>query len=350
MSIVYGSFGQILNKTVNSGPLSSANIVYFSVPWSNSGVIRDIKLISPTGVTPGSGVSVYVAYNNAHTLAGETGIVGVAFTSHYMWAAIGLSVATGANGIFLNNTSFTGTGDLSVYTDDPYNRNYLHVKAVIPGGFSLPLKLQIAGQKLYPDTYIQTDKTSVTYLPDYSVVVGRNQSGANGTGGTTFDQTDFARQTAQNSDRNEFYINNANDYIYVGSTKKITLWDFKVGTPSTTIGVLQGQLWNSVNNAWENFRVLDNTASSNANTLRFSGLVEGLGIGSSNWGPTKLDSTLNSALTDDPATILERAILTGNHPPVGMFYNPSRYWVRFKVASITGRVDLGGILPVDSPY
>lgn len=340
MSIVYGSHGQILEKTVESGPLSSVKSVYFTIPWSNASIVRDITLMS--GQSVGTGISIYIPLNNSHIHAGKSGIVGVGYTNNYHFAYEGLVSAVGGN--FVSVANLAGRGEIGAYTEDVYNRNYLHVAVHLESTISTPLRLNVSGQKTYQTSYTKTDNNGLRYLQDYSVVVGRNQSG--GAGGTMYDMTSYAKMNGSNNYSNQLYIDNANDYIYVGSTNRITMWDFKVGLASTTIGVLQGQLWSG--SSWIPFRVLDNTASvMGVNTLRYSGLVEGLGIGTSTeWVQTKLDSTLSANLTDDPATILERAIVAGTTKAITMFTNPSRYWVRFKVQSITGKVDLAGVLPV----
>lgn len=144
-------------------------------------------------------------------------------------------------------------------------------------------------------------------------------------------------------------IGATNDYIYVGSTDKIDHIDFGIGTGSTTCLALQGQLWTG--STWSSFTVLDNTAGTAGSSLRFSGIVEGYGIGSSTWAATKFDPAINVLLPNDPNTVYENQILAGTAPAIGFFRNPQRFWTRYNVPSnITDVVQFKHVLVVQEKY
>jgi hypothetical protein len=148
----------------------------------------------------------------------------------------------------------------------------------------------------------------------------------------------------------QFNLNATNDYIYVGSRKKIDHWEFQVGIGLTAPANLIGQIWNG--SGWSSFTTIDDTSTGNSDTFKFSGIVEGSGLGSSTWVPVIADFSVNSLLPDDPLTDQQNRIIAGGYPIVVLPPNPERYWARFNLSAVAsgGIVTFNKILPVSEVY
>jgi hypothetical protein len=180
-------------------------------------------------------------------------------------------------------------------------------------------------------------------------LIGKSQTGTGGTAGTIYDVTGLAKGTG-GENASQFNLTSTNDYVYIGSSKKIDHWEFQVGIGLTAPALLQGQLWNG--SAWSSFAVIDDTSTGNSDTFKFSGIVEGSGLGSSTWGPVKADFSANSLLPNDPLTVQQNRIIAGGYPIVVLPPNPERYWVRFNLSAVAadGLVKFNKILPVSETY
>jgi hypothetical protein len=113
---------------------------------------------------------------------------------------------------------------------------------------------------------------------------------------------------------------------------------------------LQGQLWNGT--AWSTFTAIDDTSTGNSDTMKFSGIVEGSGLGSSSWVAVKADFSANTLLPNDPLTVQQNSIIAGGYPIVVLPPNPERYWTRFNLSAVAagGIVTFNKILPVSEVY
>jgi hypothetical protein len=94
---------------------------------------------------------------------------------------------------------------------------------------------------------------------------------------------------------------------------------------------------------------MDNTSSGNSDTMRFSGVVEN-NTAVSGWTKTRLTGTGNTLILD-PMTGLGVSITNGKMRPIGMFYDPERYWWRLSVTRIAGSgISFSTILPIVEAY
>lgn len=320
MSLSYGNFSHALNATVNSGTVNGT-VCYFTLPWYPASYIENIRVTCVNGTGPTGYDSLAIIGNGAHERIGD-------FTSvdDYIYVD-GAADTYSATANSFGGWNFTNP----IYYDDKYGRPYLHIKLGITGGSGYRLRLNVQGRKAIGSSYKYTDITGIKKLKDFRVLKSGN--------GGTVDLTSSARSN-NNGSNSSFMLNNSADYIMVGSENKVDHWDFGVSTGSTNAMSLTGEIWNG--STWSAFTVLDNTAATATSTMRYSGVVEGFGIGSSTWEKTKIAS--------DPLTIYENAINAGTERAIGMFYNPERYWARFKLSSISDSVLFKYILPVEDVY
>lgn len=321
MSIAYGHFSGPLSVTVKSGNVTGSAI-YFTIPWHNASYIDRIRIYSPSGSATNFS-NLYILGNGAHERFGDSSSV-----DEYLY-----SDETDKSVSSATNYAAQWSIDPSFYYEDKYGRGYLYIKLDFAGAASVTHQqfvITVSGRKASNSTTIFNESTQVQKATDLRVLLGKGQSGNGGTGGIITDVTNYARMAAFGTTTG-IAIGATNDYIYVGSTEKIDHIDLGIGVGSTTCSALQGQLWTG--SAWSTFTLLDNTAGTAGSSLRFSGIVEGLGIGSSTWAATKFDPSLSVLLPNDPNTVYENQILAGTTPTLGFFRNPQRFWTRYNVPS-----------------
>jgi len=211
------------------------------------------------------------------------------------------------------------------------------------------MKITATGKKAVSTSYVKADTQGIEVISDYRVLMGKAQSGNGGTAGTIYDVTGLAKGTG-GENASQFNFNATTDYVYIGSSKKIDHWEFQVGIGLTAPANLQGQIWNGT--AWSSFTVIDDTSTGNSDTMKFSGIVEGSGLGSSSWVPVKVDFSANTLLPNDPLTVQQNRIIAGGYPIVVLPPNPERFWVRFNLSAVAtgGIVTFNKILPIAENY
>lgn len=334
MSIAYGHFSQSLKSTVKSGVIPSGTSFYFSVPWNVAGYIDRVKVNIGSSQ---SSVDLYVLTNQAHVRDNS------ALTEYYVYQSTTTSVKADSN--------YTAYFDFNpaLYFSDQYSRGYVYFRVVLQSSSTGPLTLTVDGRKAYQQSYRIADLNGIHIDKGYRVLMGKGQSGTGGTGGTIYDMTGFAKGNGGDIGNLQFFnFSSANDYVYVGGDTKIDHWEFVIGTGSTNGGELTGQIWTG--SSWSSFKLLDNTAAIGGSSMRFSGIVEAVGLGSSNWVATRCDSTENFRLPADPLSIYENQIIAGTAKPIGFFYNPPRYWARFNMVGNSDVIRIQRLNAVEEEY
>lgn len=337
MSIAYGHFSSALQASAATGLVNGVATLYFTVPWYPASYIDRIRIYNSSGSTKNIS-NIGIVNNAAHVRAGGNEIL----DDYVYYDLNSYSVNTASN-----NSAYYAINP-AIYFEEGYSRPYVYLKVVLAANATNDFYYcTITGRKAYPSSYETADKTHIEVNKNYSVILMKKT--ASGLGNTISDVTKAAIGNAVNVDNtSEFNIDDARDYVYVGSTNFVDHWEFQVGTASTNAGALSAEIWNG--SAWKGISLLDNTSSDGSGSLRFSGVVEGAGLATSTWVPTKLDAALSASLPTDPATTFENKIKAGTTFPIGMFNNPARLWVRFTVASIGDKAVFKGILPVHETY
>ena len=337
MSVVNGLYYSQLRSAV--GFTVTGTTIYATLPWYPNSLVDEIRITNTAGTAftvstmsildNGAHYRNSTADGKAHTLYRDT---------------------TDKNAIA--NESFWTSWNFSapVYHENLYNRPYLNVSFVLTESkTNFPIRVTAVGKRANPTSALRTEETEVEILSDYRVLIGRGQSGTSGTGGTIFDVT---RCAIGNGGENlsEFKFALTNDYVYVGSKKKVDHWEFQVGIGASAPSLLTGEYWNGA--AWTAFNIIDDTSSGNSDTLKFSGIIEGSGLGSSAWYPVIFRPSDNILLPNDPLTAQQDRIIAGGYPIVVLPPNPERYWARFKMSAIpTGaEVTLTKLLPISERY
>lgn len=338
MSIENGLYNRALKSGVGISNIST-NVVYFTVPWYPQSYVDQISLGNYGSVDcTVSAIGIFDA--GAHYRNSSTDM-----KNHYIYRDTTDKALSAAEGMLVNWTFNPG-----LYVDNLYNRPYLSVVVSFSATQFVKPYLTVVGRKAQSNTYLKSDSTKITLAKDYRVLMGKNQTGTGGTAGTIFDVTGLATGHG-GENANQFAFSSTNDYVYIGSKKQIDHWDFQIGTGATWISTLTGQYWNTAGSGWSTFQVIDDTSSGNSDTMRYSGVVEAVGLGSSTtWGPVVFRPTDNLQLPADPLTTLTDSIIAGTTPPVVAPENSPRYWVRFKMNTVSIPLVLNKILPVDEAY
>jgi hypothetical protein len=338
MSVINGLYNQHLRSSV--GFTVTGTTFYANFPWHPQSTIDEIRITNLSGT----------AFTVSNLLILDA-------SGHYR-----NNVSDGkAHIIYRDATDKNATSNEGYWTsyqfnppifhENLYDRPYLSIGVNITGvGFTnVAVRMTATGKKAVSTSYQKADTQGIEVLTDYRVLVGKAQTGTGGTAGTIYDVTGLAKGNG-GENASQFNLNATTDYVYVGSQKKVDHWEFQVGIGLTAPANLQGQYWNG--SAWTTFTVIDDTSTGNSDTLKFSGVVEGSGLGSSSWALVKADFSANTLLPNDPLTVQQNRIIAGGYPIVVLPPNPERYWVRFNLSAVAtgGIVTFNKILPVSETY
>jgi hypothetical protein len=337
MSVINGLYYQNLRSSV--GFTVSGTTVYATLPWYPQSTVDDLRITSVSGtaftVNMISIVDMGAHYRNSST-DGKGRLI-------YRSTA---STGATANDGYMARWNFNP----AIYHENLYNRPYLDIIfSFSEAKTNMNLRVSATGKKAVSIKYPKTDNQGIEILNDYRVLVGKAQTGTGGTAGTIYDVTGLAKGTGgENS--SQFNLNATSDYVYIGSRKKVDHWEFQVGIGLTAPANLQGQYWNG--SAWSTFTVIDETSTGNSDTMKFSGVVEGSGLGSSSWAPVTADFSANTLLPNDPLTVQQNNLIAGAYPIVVLPPNPERFWVRFNLSAVAtgGIVTFNKILPIAESY
>ncbi len=337
MSVVNGLYYQVLRSSV--GFTVTGTSVYATLPWYPQSTIDELKITNVSGaaftVSAFSILNTGAHYRNS-TTDGK---------SHVIYRD-GTDVNATAAESYFARWGFNPP----VFHENLYDRPFLNIAITFSESKTgIPLRITAVGKKALPTTSARTETNAIEITNDYRVLVGRGQSGSAGTGGTIFDVTRVAIGNG-GENASEFKFALTNDYIYVGSKKKIDHWEFQVGVGASAPSTITGEIWSG--SAWSAFTVIDDTSTGNSDTMKFSGILEGSGLGSSAWSPVVFRPSDNILLPNDPLTVQQDRIISGGYPIVVLPENQPRYWARFKMNTIpTGsEVILSKLLPISEAY
>ena len=343
MSVINGLYNQHLRASV--GFTVTGTTVYATLPWHPQSTIDEIRVTNTSGtaftITALNILNTGAHYRN-NTTDGKSHVI--------------LRDGTDKNATAAEAYWAGYQFNPPIYHDNLYDRPYLNlVVSFTESKTNIPMRITAVGKKAVSTSYQKADNQGIESVDDYRVLIGKAQTGTGGTAGTIYDVTGLAKGTG-GENASQFNINATTDYIYIGSRKKIDHWEFQVGTGLTAPANLLGQYWGGTAGtttiSWISFTVIDDTSTGNSDTFKFSGIVEGSGLGSSTWLPVKADYSANTLLPNDPLTVQQNRIIAGGYPIVVLPPNPERYWVRFNLSAVAadGLVTFNKILPVSETY
>jgi len=337
MSVINGLYHQHLRSSI--GFTATGSLFYATLPWHPQSTIDEIRITNTAG-TAFTITNLVIVNSGAHYRNNTTDGRG-----HIIYRDPTDKNATSNEGFWASYSFST-----AIFHENLYDRSFLNILVNLSESkTNYPMKITATGKKAVSTSYLKADTQGLEVINDYRVLVGKAQTGTGGTAGTIYDVTGLAKGTG-GENASQFNLNATNDYIYVGSRKKIDHWEFQVGIGLTAPANLIGQIWNG--SGWSSFTTIDDTSTGNSDTFKFSGIVEGSGLGSSTWVPVIADFSVNSLLPDDPLTNQQNRIIAGGYPIVVLPPNPERYWARFNLSSVAtgGIVTFNKILPVSETY
>lgn len=337
MSVINGLYYQHLRSSV--GFTATGSLFYATLPWHPQSTIDEIRITNTAG-TAFTITNLVIVNSGAHFRNNSTDGKG-----HIIYRDPTDKNATSNEGFwagYLFNTA--------IFHENLYDRPFLNILVNLSESkTNYPMKITATGKKAVSTSYLKADNQGLEVINDYRVLIGKAQTGTGGTAGTIYDVTGLAKGTG-GENASQFNLNATTDFVYIGSRKKIDHWEFQVGIGLTAPANLQGQIWNGT--AWSSFTVIDDTSTGNSDTMKFSGIVEGSGLGSSSWEPVKFNFSANTLLPNDPLTVEQNRIIAGGYPIVVLPPNPERFWVRFNLSAVAagGIVTFNKILPIAETY
>jgi len=336
MAIIYGSYNQQLKSTV-SLPSTTGSLFYFTLPWHPQSIIDEVRFWN-TSSTACTVTAMLILNDGAHYRNSSTDNKGqIVYRDP-------TDKQTYATDSYYASWAMTP----AVYSDNLYNRPFLNVLISTTGSTTITPSLQIIGRKAVGNTYTDTDAQGLLVDKTYRVLIAKSASAIGGTGGTIYDITNaVTRRGGENVAQAGFAT--TTDYLYIGSTRQVDHFEFNLSGTATTAATLTMEFWNGSTWSGSGVSIMDNTSSGNADTMRFSGIIENNAT-ISGWKKTRLTGTGNTLILD-PMTGLGTSITNGDLPPVTSFYDPERYWWRFSVNKIAGSgISFASILPLVEPY
>ncbi len=339
MAIVYGSYQQTLDNFVSVQSVGSTDTFYFTLPWYKASYVEHVNIWNSTS-TDMTIEAVYILGNAAHYRYDITDL------AHVMWFDDTNKKGKAQQGYFVNYPV-----QPAAFVENLYGRNYVDILVLTTAAISnAKLFVQVVGRKNINSTYEIADRTGLENDRSYRVLMGKNQTGLGGTGGVCYDITGV--MTGRGGDNKaQAGFATTFDYVYVGSTKKLDHWEFKLSGAGQTNATLNMQYWNGSTWTGTGVTILDGTFSS-ADSMRFSGIIENDGIPAmgSLWRTTRMSGAGVSLLTDPNYTYVE-AINSGTIQPAALAWDPERYWMRFSVSKVVGSgVSFAQILPIAEEY
>lgn len=336
MAVVHSQYNAILSETV-SVAVTSATVVYFNLPWYAASYIDRIRIWNTSAVNTGP-LNMVILNNGAHQRAGN-----ITGKDHVLYIDAGTPTP-----LSTANDTFIYSINPPVYSEDLYFRPYICVRVTFSTGVSGTYYCNVQGRKASGATNVNTDATQIQISDDYRVLMGKTQTGVGYTGGSIIDATMMAIGNGGLANTALFAFEAITDKVYVGSKKKIDHFEFVLNTANSAGSALTAEYWNG--SAWSYIGTNDNTSSGNSDSMKFSGIVEVVGIASSSWALTKSDTDLNFRIPGDPLTILQKQVVSGLVPPMLLPYNPERYWIRFGLSNLGSTVYIKNILPINEDY
>ena len=337
MSVINGLYNQHLRSSV--GFTVTGTTVYATLPWHPQSTIDEIRVTNTAGIAFTIN-AINILNTGAHYRNSTTD-----GKSHVILRDGTDKNATAAEAYWAGYQF-----NPPIFHDNLYDRPYLNlVVSFTESRTNIPMRITAIGKKAVSNSYQKADAQGLEVLNDYRVLIGKAQTGTGGTAGTIYDVTGLAKGTG-GENASQFNLSATTDYVYIGSRKPIDHWEFQVGIGLTAPANLQGQYWNGT--AWTTFTAIDDTSTGNSDTMKFSGIVEGSGLGSSSWVAVKADFSANTLLPNDPLTVQQNRIIAGGYPIVVLPPNPERYWTRFNLSAVAtgGIVTFNKILPVSETY
>ena len=336
MAIIYGSYNQQLKSTV-SLPSTTGSLFYFTLPWYPQSYVDEVRFWNTSG-TACTVTAMLILNDGAHYRNSSTDNKGQIV---YRDPTDKQTYAT---------DSYYASWSIAPapYSDNIYNRPFLNVLISTTGSTTLTPTIQVIGRKAIGNSYLDTDNQGIIVDKSYKVLIAKSASAIGGTGGTIYDITSSVTKKG-GDDAKQAGFATTTDYLYIGSVNKVDHFEFNLSGTATTAAALAMEFWNGTTWSATGVSIMDNTSSGNSDTMRFSGVVEN-NTTVSGWTKTRLTGT-GDTLILDPMTGLGVSINAGLVKPIGMFYDPERYWWRFSVNRIAGSgISFASILPVAESY
>jgi len=336
MAIIYGSYNQQLKSTV-SLPSTTGSLFYFTLPWYPQSYVDEVRFWNTSG-TACTVTAMLILNDGAHYRNSSTDNKGQIV---YRDPTDKQTYAT---------DSYYASWSIAPapYSDNIYNRPFLNVLISTTGSTTLTPTIQVIGRKAIGNSYLDTDNQGIIVDKSYKVLIAKSASAIGGTGGTIYDITSSVTKKGGDNAKQAGFATTT-DYLYIGSVNKVDHFEFNLSGTATTAAALAMEFWNGTTWSATGVSIMDNTSSGNSDTMRFSGVVEN-NTTVSGWTKTRLTGT-GDTLILDPMTGLGVSINAGLVKPIGMFYDPERYWWRFSVNRIAGSgISFASILPVAESY
>lgn len=219
--------------------------------------------------------------------------------------------------------------DVNSQTHDNYRAGYLYILIGATFATGATFRVTVDGFARIP-----SDLEGIDYSPYKN---DKNFRALKLTSGDT-KATDLTAMLAWNGPPTEsgdapLCFGTTSDTMYFGSDKSFSALEFQIYSGAQTTGQFTWQYYRADTATWTTFTPIDNTSDGQATPgeFNYSGTFALPTL--TGWGPAQLST--------DPLKQMIDEIIAGNQQPMGMAYNPSRYWIRATPTTLNGTLKLG---------
>jgi len=301
-----------LSSTVTSPPaLAGGTAMYVTIPWPSYSTVERIVISSNETF---SGMTVTLLSDGAAYRAAST-------DDQQQYILDKLTQSGGA----VQWYEF----DVNSQTHDNYRAGYLYILIGATFTTGATFRVTVDGFARIP-----ADLEGIDYSPYKN---DKNFRALKLTSGDT-KATDLTAMLAWNGPPTEsgdapVCFASTSDTMYFGSDKSFSALEFQIYSGAQTTGQFTWQYYRADTATWTTFTPIDNTSDGQATPGEFdySGTFALPTL--TGWGPAQLST--------DPMKIMIDEIIAGTRQPMGMAYNPSRYWIRATPTVLNGTLKLG---------
>lgn len=298
-----------LRETVaTTATAASASEIYVTIPWPTFSTLERLVVASTQNFSNMviEALTDAGAYRAAASAAKPTFVTGKVTQS----------------GSATNWYDFTST----MQTEDAQRAGYLYLRISLSSGtFTTGTVLTVTAEGYGRLPVSINDMDRAPWRSDQHFKVLRLTSGATEASDLTA-ETGYNLQPLQIGQGPTTWASSS-DTLYIGSDRTFDALEFVIASGAqAAASAFTYAYWDG--STWTTFTPLDNTSDGQGTPSRFSysGTV---GLPSlSGWAPRQIP--------EDPLKIIIDQIVAGTRQPMGMAFNPDRYWIRIVPTTMTG--------------
>ena len=313
-------------STAISGSICQA--IFVTIPnWPANSVITNIKVVQTNDTQTAITASIYEGAADTTVFKNLIGDTALTF-----------------------DTQKTASAAVNITVLNPTKCNFIQVSLHTTTAFTngATFTVTLTGHKLQIDAVPEGDATPWSG-DKFTKILTYN--------GTTQTMTDITKEMTHgwiNTEDTRTSItvcDSASGYLYIGTTTPLPTLYFDIDSTTAQTETTTAQIEYLSTTTWTSLKGTGIAGGTSINALsisscqkptggnyafanrlfEYSGLLDFV---DSTLNPAPTATQLNVGTAIDPGYTLEQSIIAGTTPPLGMFYNPNRYWLRISFPGV----------------